>query len=70
MTFWIGYHRGAQYRGAGLVGMVQSMLVLLYVCARFGYDTAGIAGAAALLVLFGVMEACLVYMSRASSRDG
>ena len=40
-AFWIGYHRGPQYRSVGLTGMVQSMLVLLYDCGRFGYDVAG-----------------------------
>ena len=70
MAFWIGYHRGSRYRGAGLVGMVQSMLVLLYVCARFGYDIAGVAGAAAPLIVFGIMESYLVYMSRPSRHRG
>jgi uncharacterized MAPEG superfamily protein len=63
-AFWIGYHRGPQYRSVGLTGMVQSMLVLLYDCGRFGYDVAGIAGAATPLVLFGCIEAYLVYAAR------
>ena len=63
-AFWIGYHRGPQYRSVGLTGMVQSMLVLLYDCGRFGYDVAGIAGAAAPLILFGCIEAYLVYVTR------
>jgi hypothetical protein len=63
-AFWIGYHRGPQYRTWGAPGMVQSMLVLLYVCARFGYDVAGVAGAIAPLVLFGCIEAYLVHATR------
>jgi uncharacterized MAPEG superfamily protein len=63
-AFWIGYHRGSEYRSVGLTGMVQSMLVLLYDCGRFGYDVAGIAGAAAPLILFGGIEAYLVYATR------
>lgn len=62
LAFWIGYHRGSAHRGAGVVGMAQSMLVLLYVCARFGYEIAGMAGAVALIAWFGVMEAYLVYV--------
>ena len=53
--FRIGYERGARVRGAGLIGMVQSVLILMYVSARFGYDIAGWAGALAPLVLvFGI----------------
>ena len=63
-AFWIGYHRGPQYRSVGLTGMVQSLLVLLYDCGQFGYDVAGIAGAATPLVLFGCIEAYLVYVAR------
>jgi uncharacterized MAPEG superfamily protein len=63
-AFWIGYHYGPQHRGVGAPGMMQSMLVLLYVCGRFGYDIGGIAGAAAPLILFGCIEAWLVYAIR------
>jgi hypothetical protein len=35
-------------------------VVLLYVCANFGFEIAGIAGAVAILVLFGCAEAILV----------
>jgi hypothetical protein len=44
--------------------MVQSMIVLLYVCARFGFDMAGPLGAITPLVLFGCIEAYLVYATR------
>ncbi|HZL60075.1 MAG TPA: MAPEG family protein [Stellaceae bacterium] len=67
-AFWIGYHYGPQYRTVGLTGTVQSMLVLLYVCARFGFDVAGIAGAAAPLILFAGIEAYLVYATRIPAR--
>jgi len=62
--FWIGYHYGSQYRAIGAPGMVQSMIVLLYVCARFGFDMAGPLGAITPLVLFGCIEAYLVYATR------
>ena len=65
--FWIGYHYGAQYRAVGAPGMAQSMIVLLYVCARFGHDVAGPAGAVAPLVLFGCLEAYLFYATRSSA---
>jgi hypothetical protein len=66
-AFWIGYRRGAQYRGAGLVGMMQSMLVLLYICVRFGYELAGLPGAIAPAIIFACIEAYLVYENRFSS---
>jgi len=65
--FWIGYHCGALYRAIGAPGMAQSMIVLLYVCARFGNDVAGPAGAIAPLVLFGAIEAYLFYATRPST---
>jgi hypothetical protein len=36
-VFWIGYHRAPRFRAPGLVGMVQSLIVLVYVCGKFGY---------------------------------
>jgi hypothetical protein len=63
-AFWIGYHYGSQHRAIGAPGMMQSMLVLLYVCARIGYEIAGPAGAIAPLVVFGCVEAFLVRTTR------
>lgn len=60
IAFWIGYRRGPQYRIAGLVGMMQSMIVLLYVCARFGYELGGFWGASVPLALFALAETVLV----------
>lgn len=65
-VFWIGYHQGPLYRAPGLVGMVQSMLVLLYVCARFADDVAGIAGAVVVIALFVGGEIYLVWINRES----
>ena len=66
-AFWIGYRQGAQFRGAGLVGMMQSMLVLIYVCVRFGYELAGLPGAIAPAAVFACIEAYLIYESRSPS---
>ncbi|QIE25765.1 hypothetical protein SBC1_49620 (plasmid) [Caballeronia sp. SBC1] len=63
-AFWIGYHYGSQHRAIGAPGMMQSMLVLLYVCARIGYEIAGPAGAIAPLIAFGCVEAVLVRATR------
>lgn len=59
IAFWIGYRRGPEYRIAGLVGMVQSMIILLYVCARFGYELGGFWGALVPLALFAFAETVL-----------
>lgn len=58
-AFWIGYHRSAAMRGLGAPSMAMSMIVLLYVAGRFGYELAGPAGAAAPILLFLAIEAVL-----------
>src|SRR5260370_1982277 len=63
-AFWIGYHYGSQHRAIGAPGMMQSMLILLYVCARIGYDAAGPAGAIAPLIAFACVEAVLVRVTK------
>lgn len=61
IAFWIGYHRSAAQRGIGAPGMALGMLVLLYVCCRFGFEIAGYGGAAAILALFFAAEALLFW---------
>ena len=63
-AFWIGYHRSAAMRGLGAPGMALSMIVLLYVAGRFGYDIGGFAGAAAPVVAFLGIEAFLFRATR------
>ena len=63
-AFWIGYQRGSQHRAIGAPGVALTMVVLLYVCASFGFEIAGIAGAVAILVLFGCAEALRVRATR------
>lgn len=60
-AFWLGYHRSAAMRGLGAPGMVVSLIVLLYVAARFGYEIAGRAGAIAFVAAFLGIEAILVW---------
>lgn len=62
-AFWIGYQIAPRFRAAGMLGMVQSMIVLLYVCDRFGREVAGVAGEAAIWAIFLGVEAFLVYLS-------
>jgi hypothetical protein len=63
-AFSIGYHYGSQHRATGAPGMMQSMLVLLYGCARVGYEIAGFAGAIAPVIVFGCVETVLVRTTR------
>jgi hypothetical protein len=49
--------------------MVQSILILLYVSARFGYDLAGAAGAAAPLIFYGAIEIYLVNVTCRPERE-
>jgi hypothetical protein len=67
-VFWVGYHRAPRFRAAGLTGMVQSLLVLVYVCGHFGYEIAGPIGASVPIVIFAGVEAYLVYMSTRPAR--
>ena len=60
-AFWIGYHKSPLLRGLGAPGMLQSMIVLLYVAYRFGTDAYGQAAGIALLVVFAIIEAILFW---------
>lgn len=63
-AFWIGYHRSAAMRGLGAPGMALSLIVLLYVACRIGYEAGGIVAAAAPLVAFLAIEAFLFRATR------
>lgn len=63
-VFWIGYRRAARFRAPGLVGMMQSLLVLLWVVWRFTTEIAGPAAGFVPVALFLVIEAVLVFQSR------
>lgn len=58
-AFWLGYHRSAAARGLGAPGMALSLLLLIYVVARFGGEVAGVAGAWSAVGAFLVLEAVL-----------
>jgi uncharacterized MAPEG superfamily protein len=64
IAFWIGYHYGSAQRSIGAPGMVLSILVLLYVCAKFGFEIAGTVGAVVPIVFFAGAEAVLVWATR------
>jgi len=63
-AFWIGYHQSAAMRGLGAPGMALSMVMLLYVAGRIGYEAAGAVGAAVPLVAFLAIEAYLFRATR------
>ncbi len=63
-AFWIGYHRSAAMRGLGAPGMALSMIVLIYVAGRIGYEVGGLAGAAVPVVAFLAIEAFLFRATR------
>lgn len=66
-AFWIGYHRSPLLRAPGLVGMAQSMIVLLYVVWRFGNSLGGPLVGAVPLILFAAIE---VYLFAVLARPG
>jgi uncharacterized MAPEG superfamily protein len=63
-AFWIGYHQSAAMRGLGAPGMALSMIILLYVAGRTGYEAGGVVGAAVPLVAFLAIEAYLLRATR------
>jgi hypothetical protein len=63
-AFWIGYHRSAAMRSLGAPGMALSMIVLLYVAGRVGYEVGGFVGAAVPVVSFLAIEVCLFRATR------
>ena len=69
-AFWIGYHFGARHRAAGAPGMALGMIVLIYVCARFGGEIAGVAGAVTVVAAFFAAEALLFWLTTRRARTG
>lgn len=65
-AFWIGYHRSAAMRGMGAPGMALSLIVLLYVAGRIGFEVGGVMGAAAPVVAFLAIEVFLLRVTRSS----
>ena len=65
-AFWIGYHRSAAMRGIGAPGMALSLIVLLYVAGRIGYEVGGIVGAAVPVIAFLAIEVFLFWATRSS----
>ena len=63
-AFWIGYHRSAAMRGLGAPGMALSMIVLLYVAGRIGFEVGGFVGAAIPVMAFLAIEAFLFRATR------
>jgi MAPEG family len=63
-AFWIGYHWSAAMRGLGAPGMALSMIVLLYVVGRTGFEVGGFVGAAVPVVAFLAIEAFLFRATR------
>lgn len=68
IAFWAGYHHSAAARGLGAPGMALSMILLIYVGARFGGELFGLPGAIAPVVLFLLIEALLFWTTRPTSR--
>jgi hypothetical protein len=69
-AFWLGYHRSAAMRGLGAPGMAISMIVLLYVASRFGFEIGGVAGACMPVVAFLAVEAVLFWGTRPEKVTG
>jgi hypothetical protein len=63
-AFWIGYHRSAAMRGLGAPGMALSLIVLLYVACRIGYEASGLVGAAVPAITFLAIEGFLFRATR------
>jgi hypothetical protein len=62
-AFWIGYHIAPRFRAIGLIGMAQSLLILLYCTGRFADEVAGRPGAVAVVALFLLMELLVTFIA-------
>ena len=62
--FWLGYHHDVQIRAPGMVSTLQSFLILLYGCSRFGYEIGGLTGAILVISAFVSMELYLLSINR------
>ncbi len=62
--FWLGNHHDVQIRAPGMVSTLQSFLILLYGCSRFGYELAGVTGAILVISAFVSMELYLLSINR------
>ena len=67
-AFWIAYHFSPLLRGLGAPGMVQSMMVLLYVTWRWGNDVYGMPAAIGLIVVFVAIETFLFWAVKRPSQ--
>ncbi len=67
-AFWIGYHLSPLLRGIGAPGMLQSMIVLLYVAWRWGNEAYGAAAGMFLIALFVAIEAFLFWAVKRPSQ--
>jgi hypothetical protein len=63
-VFWLGYHHDVQIRAPGMVSTLQSFLILLYGCSRFGYEIGGVIGAVLVISAFVSMELYLLSINR------
>jgi len=63
-AFWIGYHRSAAMRGLGAPGVALTMIILIYVAARIGFEWGGVPGAVAPVAIFLAIEAFLFRATR------
>lgn len=63
-AFWIGYHIAPRHRLWGIIGLVQTQAMLVYVSARFGADLAGSLGAWIVGIAYGAAELALVLIVR------
>jgi MAPEG family len=63
-VFWLGYHHDVQIRAPGMVSTLQSFLILLYGCTRFGYEIAGVIGAILVISAFVSVELYLLSINR------
>ena len=69
IAFWAGYHHSAAARGLGAPGMALSMILLVYVGARFGGEVAGRPGAIAVVAAFLAIEAFLFWATSRRTDD-
>ncbi|HET8575345.1 MAG TPA: MAPEG family protein [Candidatus Paceibacterota bacterium] len=67
-AFWVGYHQGSRFRLYGIIGMFQSILVLMYGVARFSFDFFGVTGLILIFLIFFGIEGYLFSVMKRPGR--
>ena len=68
-VYWVAYHRDPLWRGIGLAGMAQSVVVLVIVSAIFAHKIGGYIAVAVLCLPFFATESFLMHIAKNAGKE-